>query len=167
MKNKLYKSPKAVYISKSKHLLLKLSIGFLLTNRYKYWHLVIHHTIIDENVPETNILGTLWEGCIAETLSTVNGVCQGGVLSPVVFYLYIGIMFTHSKSSGKWCSLGHELMEALGYADNGTILAPTVSSFRALLKIYEDSGEEYGVTYNGLKWYIRYSAAEDILIPPQ
>ena len=42
-------------------------------------------------------------------------------------------------------------MGALGYADDGTILAPTVSSFRAMLRICEEFGDEYGVTYNGKK----------------
>ena len=35
--------------------------------------------------------------------------------------------------------------------DDGTILAPTVSSFRAMLRKCEEFGEEYGVTYNGKK----------------
>ena len=42
-------------------------------------------------------------------------------------------------------------MGALGYADDGTILTLTVSSVRAMLRICEEFGDEYGVTYNGKK----------------
>ena len=61
------------------------------------------------------------------------------------------MLFTGLEDSGVGCYLGHEFMGALGYADDGTILAPIVSSFRAKLRICEEFGAEYCVTYKGKK----------------
>ena len=122
----------------------------------------LFEALIKRNIPSSIIrlllnmyqrqkVRTLWDGCLSDTFLTVNGVRQGGVLSPVLFTLYMDMLFTRLEDSGVGCYLGHEFMGALGYADDGTILAPTVSSFRAMLRICEEFGEEYGVTYNGKK----------------
>ena len=122
----------------------------------------LFEALIKRNIPSSIIrlllnmyqrqkVRTFWDGCLSHTFLTVNGVRQGGVLSPVLFTLYMDMLFTRLEDSGVGCYLGHEFMGALGYADDGTILAPTVSSFRAMLRICEEFGEEYGVTYNGKK----------------
>ena len=103
------------------------------------------------NMHQRQKVRTLWDGCLSGTFLTVNGVRQGGVLSPVLFTLYMDMLFTRSEDSGVGCYLGHAFMGALGYADDGTTLAPTVSSFTAMLRICEEFGEEYGVTYDGKK----------------
>ena len=59
--------------------------------------------LIERNVPACIIrilidmytrqtVRTVWEGCVSEEFSANNGVRQGGVLSPVLFTLYIDVL---------------------------------------------------------------------------
>ena len=56
---------------------------------------------------------------------TSNGVKQGGVLSPILFTLYIDILLSRLKSCGFGCYIGQSFVGALGYADDVVLLAPT------------------------------------------
>ena len=61
----------------------------------------------------------------------------------------------------------YEFMDALGYADDGTILALTVSSIRSMLRMCQEFGEEYGVIITGRKLYVCVSVADAILTLPR
>ena len=91
---------------------------------------------------------TKWGDELSDTFTTCNGVRQGGVLSPVLFTLYMDVLFTRLQDSGYGCYIGHEFMGAMGYADDASILAPTLYAFKQMLKICECFGDEYGVTFN-------------------
>ena len=94
---------------------------------------------------------TTWNVCMSSIFSTKNGVRQGGVLSPILFSVYIDLLLVRLEQSGLGCYVGHEYLGALGSADDLTLLAPTVYAFRKMLKICEEYGNEYDVLYNATK----------------
>ena len=62
-----------------------------------------------------------------------HGVKQGGVLSPVLFCIYIDGLLTKLSESGVGCYMG--FLGALGYADDIVLIAPSPSAMRKLLAI--------------------------------
>ena len=91
---------------------------------------------------------TVWNGQYSSSFSTSNGVRQGGVLSPILFTLYIDVLLERLESSGVGCHIGHEYLGSLCSADDLASLAPTVFSLRRMLKICEEFSVEYDIIFN-------------------
>ena len=85
------------------------------------------------------------------TSDASNGVRQGGVLSPILFTLYMDALSSRLKSCGFGCYISQSFVGALGYADDIVLLAPTRYSLSRLLKECELFCEEYLVTFNANK----------------
>ena len=90
---------------------------------------------------------TVWNGQYSSSFSTSNGVRQGGVLSPILFTLYIDVLLERLESSGVSCHIDHEYLGSLCSADDLALLAPTVFSLRRMLKICEEFSVEYDIIF--------------------
>ena len=77
-----------------------------------------------------------------------NGVKQGGILSPIMFVLYMDEMFIRLKATGYGCYIGRLFCGSLGYADDSMLLAPSVCSLKLMLDIVNKYGIEYDVLFN-------------------
>ena len=77
-----------------------------------------------------------------------NGVKQGGVLSPILFCVYLDELLLRLKCSGLGCHIGNVSVPAVSYADDISLMAPTVSSLKCMLNIIKDFGQEYCVKVN-------------------
>jgi hypothetical protein len=62
-----------------------------------------------------------WGGCLSEPFGVSNGVRQGGVLSPVLFAVYLDGLLEELSDSGVGCYWGHMFAGALCYADDITM----------------------------------------------
>ena len=103
-----------------------------------------------------------WGNVTSNAFKTSNGVKQGGVLSPILFTLYIDLLLSRLKSCGFGCYIGQSFVGALGYADDIVLLAPTRYSLSRLLKECELFSEEYLLTFNANKSnYIVFPHAGD------
>ena len=60
-----------------------------------------------------------------------NGVRQGGIISPILFCVYIDGMLQRVYESGVGWYIGNVFVGALAYADDVILLAPTHSAMRA------------------------------------
>ena len=96
---------------------------------------------------------TTWNGALSDSFGTTNGVKQGGILSPILFCLYIDELLIRINESGLGCHIGHLSYAGLGYADDVTTLAPSMNASQGLMKICEDFGVEYNVIWNCGKTY--------------
>ena len=75
----------------------------------------------------------LWNTCTSDYFAISNGVKQGGVLSPILFSIYIDRLLILLKESGIGCHLNGTYCGALAYADDITISCPSRRGLNRLL----------------------------------
>jgi len=76
----------------------------------------------------------------------MNGVKQGGVLSPVLFCVYVDGLLKSLQSTGVGCFIGNIYTAILAYADDTVLLAPTANAARKMLRVCEDYAAVYSVS---------------------
>ena len=110
---------------------------------------------------QRQMLRTVWKGHYSRLFSATNGIRQGGVISPVLFCVYIDELLKRLEREGHGCWVGNHFYGAFSYADDMKILCPSVKGLRKMMKICEEFGKEYGVEYNPTKTVcIRFSKKE-------
>ena len=67
-----------------------------------------------------------WNDHYSDQLEVHNGVKQGGVLSPILFAIYIDELLIKLEKSSLGCYIGDTFIGALGYADDITLISPSV-----------------------------------------
>ena len=119
--------------------------------------------LIDRNIPGVFLriimdlytrqkLRTSWNGVISTNFSVSNGVRQGGVLSPILFHhVYIDELLLRLKQHDFGCHIGNRFVGGLCYADELTILSPSVRGLQKMVGICEEFAKDYSVTFNSGK----------------
>ena len=67
-----------------------------------------------------------------------NGVKQEGVPSPILFTVYIDNLNKFLKQKNGECKIGNNFLGLFGYADDLTMLCPTLSGLREMLIFLKD-----------------------------
>ena len=92
-----------------------------------------------------------WGNHTSEQFAACNGVKQGAILSPILFSVYMDGLFDKLEESGVGCHMGNYYAGGLGYADDLTLLAPTLSGLLVLIKICEQYAVDFDIIFNGSK----------------
>ena len=87
----------------------------------------------------------------ASTLAVTNGVKQGGILSPLIFNIYIDDLSLTLSKSNPGCHLGGRCVNHIAYADDLCILSMSSSGIQNLLNICEKCESQRGIIYNSKK----------------
>jgi len=103
------------------------------------------------NLYTVNQVRVLWADLASDFFSALNGVKQGGVISPILFCIYIDDLLTRLSSSGVGCFVGLDFAGALSYADDIVLLAPTPTAMRQLLAICDSYASEFDIVFNADK----------------
>ena len=77
-----------------------------------------------------------WNNTLSNVSGISNGVKQGGCLSPTLFSLYINALINILRQNNIGCRYGPHYMGVYGYADDISLLCPTVSGMKEMLKTY-------------------------------
>lgn len=80
-----------------------------------------------------------------------NGVKQGGVISRILFCIYIDDLLLRLSLSAVGCFIGVNFVGAIAYADEIVSLTPTPSAMRKPLSIYDVYASEYDTVFNAQK----------------
>ena len=92
-----------------------------------------------------------WNSTLSPAFSVTNGVRQGGVLSPILFTIYLDDLLTGLKNLGIGCYWDHLFAGAVCYADDVALLAPSPSALRVMLHHCESFAVSRGLTFNAAK----------------
>ena len=92
-----------------------------------------------------------WDGEFSECFGVSNGVKQGGVISPVLFCVYIDELLVKLENSGVGCYMGRAFSGAFAYADDITILCPSISALKEMITICSNYAVEYDIKFNASK----------------
>ena len=80
-----------------------------------------------------------------------NGVRQGGVISPILFTVYIDSLVSLLKKGKAGCRIGHHFYGCIIYADDIILLCPSVTGLQKMVDICSEFGLNYAITFNGKK----------------
>ena len=69
-----------------------------------------------------------WGYVISQEIKVTTGVKQGGILSTVLFSLYIDQLLLRLRNTGVGCHIRNVFTGELGHADDILLIAPTVYS---------------------------------------
>ena len=100
------------------------------------------------NMYTNQLVRVRWGDYTTTTFSVSNGVKQGGVLSPILFSIYVDELLTRLKQSGVGCHIGHIFVGSLAYADDISLLSPTRQGLYKMLNICKSFSTEYDVLFN-------------------
>ena len=93
----------------------------------------------------------MWDSCKSEYLKMYNGVKQGGLISCHLFNLYIDPLFVQLSNSGYGCHIAGVYAGALSYADDITLLCPSVWGLNEMIKICNKYRLENNIILNSKK----------------
>ena len=91
----------------------------------------------------------MWNSHVSDYFSISNGVKQGGVISPVLFNLYLDNLLISLKQSGLVCHIN--VYGALGYADDITLTCPSLYGLNSMLDICNQFAKNNNVIFNTKK----------------
>ena len=94
---------------------------------------------------------TQWNSIKSNAIPMLNGVKQGGVLSPVLFCIYMDELLHRLEKSGAGCYIGKQFYGGFGYADDLKVLCPSTNGLHKLISICEKFGHEYDIIFNAKK----------------
>ena len=79
-----------------------------------------------------------WRSELSNAFPFMNGVKQGGCLSPMLFTLYLDGLIQKLKHCGIGCHIGRTYCGVFGYADDLAIVSPTLFGLRQMIEISEE-----------------------------
>ena len=91
-----------------------------------------------------------------------NRVKQGGVLSPILFTVYLDSLTKTLKQRNIGCKIGNKFLGVFGYADDLTLLCPTLSDIQEMLNFCEDFAKDYNILFNASKSKLMYFGEDNL-----
>eukprot|EP00118_Oscarella_pearsei_P022630 m.264231 g.264231 ORF g.264231 m.264231 type:complete len:281 (+) comp40468_c0_seq4:1113-1955(+) len=103
-----------------------------------------------------------WQGKLSEGVSVKNGVRQRGVLSPLLFNVFIDDLLEDLSKSGFGARIAGKFAGSLAYADDIFLLSPTVQGLQGMLDVCSVYAEAHNLKFNVQKsaaiMFSRYSS---------
>ena len=106
-----------------------------------------------------------WNGAYSYTFNISNGEKQGGVLSLLLFYIYLEKLLLKLEAQGLGCHRNGMFVGAFIYADDITILAPTSTSLNKILDTCKQYSDDINLKFNASKtkcMYFDYTGSTNI-----
>ena len=92
-----------------------------------------------------------WGDKTSASFSISNSAKHCGFILPLLFSLYIDELFILLKQSGFDCHVGLTYAGAFGYADDITLVAPSLSSLKQMISICEKFAKCHFIVFNPSK----------------
>ena len=92
-----------------------------------------------------------WNGCYSDFFSISNGVKQGGVLSPLLFNVYVQDLVVELRKYAIGCHVSGCFTGVFAYADDVTLLAPSCQAINKMLMRCESYADRHDIIFNSSK----------------
>lgn len=92
-----------------------------------------------------------WGHCTSFSFKVSNGVRQGGVLSPVLFNVYMDDLSSVLRDSFTGCSFSNVLYNHFFYADDIVLLAPSSKGLQKLIDLSVFYADSHNISFNTKK----------------
>ena len=92
-----------------------------------------------------------WLSCISKPFHVKNGVRQGGVLSPILFNVFMDNLSVELNKANIGCSIDTVFYNHLFYADDSVLIAPSPVALQKLINICEEYAISNDILYNTKK----------------
>ena len=92
-----------------------------------------------------------WNDRLSSPFGMRNGLRQGSVLSPSLFNIYIDDLLRELEQGGDGARIGSKYVGALAYADDITLLSPTVLGIQRMLNTCAAYAEDHNLLFNEKK----------------
>ena len=79
--------------------------------------------------------------CKSDFYQATNGVKQGSIILPILSTVYIDELIARLQASGLGCNIGRSYIGVLAFADELTLLSPSVNAC-------EEYAKEYDIAFN-------------------
>ncbi len=135
--------------------LLKRNIPHVIIRLLMFWYI-------------TQTFVVKWGGTLSDSFKVTNGVRQGGILSPVLFSVYIDELSGRLSNSKIGCVLNSVYFNHIVYADDTVLLAPSPTALQRLVDICSEYAVAHDLLYNETKtkyMCIKPPTLKDLFIP--
>ena len=95
-------------------------------------------------------LRILWNNVYASEFLSLNGVKQGGILSPYLFSTFINDLILELENR-QGCFIGHMFYGCIVYTDDILLLAPSLRALRHMLNICSIFADDNNIRFNQAK----------------
>ena len=92
-----------------------------------------------------------WKNCISQPIPILNGVKQGSIISPSLFCIYLDVLLNRLETNRAGCRIGTKFCGALAYADDLTLISPSIKGLQSMINVCETFSVEYDVLFNETK----------------
>jgi exonuclease III len=102
---------------------------------------------------------------LSDSFQVLKGVRQGGVVSPALFSLYVDDMLRCLNAQRVGCFLNNHPMQAVCYADDLVLMAPSRSALQQLVDVASGLATGIGITFNPSKCEAMFIPAKRNRVP--
>jgi len=92
-----------------------------------------------------------WGSALSSFFQIHAGVRQGGLLSPMLFSVYIDVLISRLRQCRLGCKVLQQYFGCIIYADDISLLSHSLTAMRAMLNICEKFAYEFDDKFNSLK----------------
>jgi hypothetical protein len=92
-----------------------------------------------------------WNEHLSSQRNLLSGVRQGGILSPLLFNLYVDCILDQLQSSDLGCFLGKKCVNSFMYADDLVVLSISVTDMQNLVSLCQESFNKLDLPINTKK----------------
>ena len=119
------------------------------------WRLMVINPFLQPLTNNNHMIKILkfirWGNTVSSSFHVTNGVKQGGIISSVLFNVYMDDLSISLNNSGTGGHIGEKAINHLCYADDICLIPLSSSAMQQLLNICHTYSTEHSLLYKGNK----------------
>ena len=89
-----------------------------------------------------------WDNYFSESFFVSNDVCQGGILSPYLFFLYVDDLTYNLNTAKAGGYVGNYCLNHIMFADDISLFSPSLVCLQDLLNTYSNYTQSHKMLFN-------------------